>query len=432
MNKDLATDSQDDLTKEKAKLEKTAPTDRWFLVHILFFMLGLLHFMPYTYFTCALEYWMYKFRDTDKVNWTNSDPRNTLQSQFAASTQISSSIPSVLFLGLTTIYGNMFKVKIRMYGTLFILLAAFAMFTAFIQINTDSWQTGFFILTMITIAIITVANSVLGITLFALIAKFPDIYLKTYLTGNSISGVCNSLLQIASMAFGADIKTSALIYFITGTVIVVVSTAIYLTVQHLNFYKHFMGNFGDENVENRQSESFRGMWRTFKETWAANAVFLLITLTGLVNPTITALVVSEDESGSDWATKYFVPTCTFLLFDIGDLIGRALCYIKIKYNDIVVTVINVIRLFTIFPLIMLCRTEPRNHLPILFPHDYQYMILMLTYSISAGYFFNVAYIMIQNKLPPSRVQFGYSVLTTGYGVISALFSVAGYFLVYLL
>lgn len=105
------------------------------------------------------------------------------------------------------------------------------------------------------------------------------------------------------MAFGADIKTSALIYFITGTVIVAVSTAIYLMAQHSNFYKHFMGNFGDENVENRQSESFRGMWRTFKETWAANAVFLLITLTGLVNPTITALVVSEDESGSDWASE---------------------------------------------------------------------------------------------------------------------------------
>lgn len=83
---------------------------------------------------------MYKFRDTEDEDWTPIHPKNILQSEFAASTQICSAIPSVLFLTLTTIYGNMVKVQIRMYGSLATLLVMFIMFTILIEVNTDSCE----------------------------------------------------------------------------------------------------------------------------------------------------------------------------------------------------------------------------------------------------------------------------------------------------
>jgi hypothetical protein len=34
---------------------------------------------------------------------------------------------------------------------------------------------------------------------------------------------------------------------------------------------------------------------------------------------------------------------------------------------------------------MLCNAQPRNHLPVLLPHDYQYIIIVIAANISGGY-----------------------------------------------
>lgn len=141
----------------------------------------------------------------------------------------------------------------------------------------------------------------MGITLFLFIAKFPNIYLKSYLIGNAVAGLCNSLLEVLALSIGTTVHKSALIYFLTGTSFVAVSILFYVVGQQLEYFKHFVGNIADEKVAKRPVH-FNEMKEILKETWAANTVFVLVTLTGMVNPAVTALVVSEDESDSEWAS----------------------------------------------------------------------------------------------------------------------------------
>ena len=44
-----------------------------------------------------------------------------------------------------------------------------------------------------------------------------------------------------------------------------------------------------------------------------------------------------------------------------------------------------VRMLIFIPVFMLCNAQPRNHLPVLIPHDYQYIVIILVYSVSGGY-----------------------------------------------
>ena len=56
----------------------------------------------------------------------------------------------------------------------------------------------------------------------------------------------------------------------------------------------------------------------------ALSVFLVFAVTLGCFPAITALVASTDAGpgGSDWSNVYFIPVACFLLFNIGDYLGR--------------------------------------------------------------------------------------------------------------
>ena len=44
-----------------------------------------------------------------------------------------------------------------------------------------------------------------------------------------------------------------------------------------------------------------------------------------------------------------------------------------------------VRMVVIFPLFMLCNAQPRHHLPVVLPHDYQYILVVISGAISGGY-----------------------------------------------
>ena len=61
------------------------------------------------------------------------------------------------------------------------------------------------------------------------------------------------------------------------------------------------------------------------------SVFICFFGTLVVFPAITVLVKST-ESGSQWNDVYFIPVGCFLLFNIGDFVGRMLAeHIKINW-----------------------------------------------------------------------------------------------------
>lgn len=43
---------------------------------------------------------------------------------------------------------------------------------------------------------------------------------------------------------------------------------------------------------------------------------------------------------------------------------------------------------------MLCNAQPRKNLPVIFPHDYQYILIMTVFSLTNGYLLSTVTLMV--------------------------------------
>ncbi|XP_072395604.1 uncharacterized protein [Diabrotica undecimpunctata] len=126
------------------------PKDFMFAVHIACFFVGFMNVMPMVFFSTAKSYWMYKFRNVtlgDAI--TEGQDRTRLQVYFQPALMAGGTVPSVICTILLTFYGHKIPSMFRSLASLVLLGLVFAIFAIFTQINTDSWQTGFFALTVI-------------------------------------------------------------------------------------------------------------------------------------------------------------------------------------------------------------------------------------------------------------------------------------------
>ncbi|KAJ3657435.1 hypothetical protein Zmor_009238, partial [Zophobas morio] len=158
------------------------PQDKYLLVYAVFGFFGIIHFLPATFFVTAHDYWMYKFRDTTS-DIIDSSHRTTLQAEFSASVTISTHVTGVLGSFLTLFFGHKLNVHFKLYGSLLIIVVFYVIAAIFIHIDTDSWQTGFFVLTMLMVGTINTMNTVAGLTFFSILYKFQPDYLGPYLNG---------------------------------------------------------------------------------------------------------------------------------------------------------------------------------------------------------------------------------------------------------
>ena len=98
--------------------------------------------------------------------------------------------------------------------------------------------------------------------------------------------------------------------------------------------------------------------------WIA-AVFLTFLVTLSVFPTITSLAKSVNGTGSEWNTKFFIPVGCFLLFNVGDFVGRFVAAQigwpnhKMKFGGLVAFLMAFLRLAFI-PLFIFCNVSPAN------------------------------------------------------------------------
>ncbi|KAJ8935536.1 hypothetical protein NQ314_012740, partial [Rhamnusium bicolor] len=143
----------------KLKESENQPTDKFYLVHLIFLLFGIMHLLPISFFVTANDYWMHKFRNTS-LETIDPNDRSKLQSNFASGSIIAQSIPTIICMILSTIFGYRIKARRRVIISLFVLTSSFVLSTGFIKINTDSWQTWFFVMTM---AILAVMNGILAL-----------------------------------------------------------------------------------------------------------------------------------------------------------------------------------------------------------------------------------------------------------------------------
>lgn len=354
---------------------------------------------------------MFKFRDTS-VNGTA--PLTPLQVSFASDLNVASALPNTLFLILNSFIGYLIPLKYRMLGSMLLIFVFFGVTTAFVEVDTDSYQKLFFALTMITVVLMNMGAAVLSGGLFGLVGQFPTEYITAVVSGQSLGGIFAALTEIIALTLGASAQYSAFIYFIIGTVVMLISIQSYVIMSRTVFFKHFTRDrtsceqeerlvrdredeLEDEEVEchhqSRQLDTPEGdLQQVMKKIWKYGLLeFCVFSVTVSIYPAVTVLITSTGKgNGHLWNDVYFVTVVNYLIFNSGDYLGRILAGLiewpKNRPNFLLF--IALLRGAWI-PLFMLCNAQPRDSLPVYFDSDVVYILLMVVFAVSNGYLANM-------------------------------------------
>ncbi|XP_073869252.1 equilibrative nucleoside transporter 2 isoform X10 [Macaca fascicularis] len=297
-----------------------APRDSYHLVGISFFILGLGTLLPWNFFITAIPYFQARLvgasNSTTRILGTNhTGPEDAFN--FNNWVTLLSQLPLLLFTLLNSFLYQCIPETVRILGSLLAILLLFALTAALVKVDMSPGP--FFSITMASVCFIN----------------------------------C-----------GVDAQTSALGYFITPCVGILMSIMCYLSLPHLKFARYYLANKpsqaqaqeletkaellqSDENgipnspqkvaltldldlekepesePDEPQKSGKPSVFVVFQKIWlTALCLVLVFTVTLSVFPAITAMVTSSTSPGK-WS-QFFNPICCFLLFNIMDWLGRSL------------------------------------------------------------------------------------------------------------
>ncbi|KAJ8917741.1 hypothetical protein NQ315_005191 [Exocentrus adspersus] len=416
------------IINERKKLKDAAPRDKFYFVHILFFMLGITHFICFTFFITANAYWMYKFRNTT-AEITDTASRTFLQTHFAPGINIVGNLVSPVIAILSTFFGYKIRVRVRGLTTLSLLSLSFMLTTGFAMINTDSWQVLFFVITMLTMSVITGSNSAYSAGNITILSKFPSRFMKVYLIGQGFGGMFNSSLQVLSIAVSPSTQESALFYFTVGSLLMMATLILFYSSKYNRLYTYYVDSVvEDVSKEVMPLSEVRGI---AKQIWSQILVFALWLMSMSAIVSVTPLIVSENYgSGSLWTDKYFVPVTTYLLGDIVGFIGRLIsAKVNKRLRGVPLCIFVSVWIAVFIPMVYLCNAQPRKHLPVLLPHDWEYTLIAGVFWFSTGYVLNMLYLSIGKEVGPGKVENAYLVFLSSISISSVMITPVGLFAV---
>lgn len=365
------------------------------VVYACFVLLGLGTLLPWNFFITAQSYWDFKFRHVAADNETVQQVERTyLQNLYVPMQVCFSQIPNFTFLFINTLFSHKIPQRVRLITSLTMMIIFFAITTALTQVNTDNFQTGFFVITIIVIFLINSSGAIFQGGLFGVAGMFPEKYMTAVMSGQAIGGVFASTARIVSLSVGAADATSAFIYFMIAVAVMMLTMGGYLYMSSTEFYKHYTNSQTPDEGEKLHLEAgtasergaLAGHIEILKEIWpvglSVTGVFF-VTLGAF--PVLCVKIMSTSEN-ENWADIYFQPVATFLLFNIGDYIGRLSAgFILWPGKGSKILYVMVISRVVFIPLFLLCNHDPNSNIPSVFSHDAWYIVFMLLFSLSNGY-----------------------------------------------
>ncbi|KAJ3643532.1 hypothetical protein Zmor_026236 [Zophobas morio] len=368
--------------------------DRFYTTYMMFYCLGTASLLPTNFFTTATDYWMYKFRDPTNEFYT-SENRTTLQAEFVSDYSIVTHISNIVFIVLTLIFIKKVSMVKRIVAALCGSMIMFFLTCVFVQVNTDSWQLGFFITTLVIAFILTGLCAMFTATLFEMVARFPPRYVIPIVSGYSVCGVFAAALQIICLSLEASSNTTGLTYFTIGMFFIVLTlTAFVASLLTSQFFRTNLRKEVEESMKTKVTK--RAIFSLInKLKFYLISMFIVLGCSIMIHPAVTSLVVSiEKGNGNKWNDVFFVPVITFFVYFVVDYIGRELAaVVKKPSNGIVILIVSCCRIAFV-PMLMLCNAQPRSHMPVVFDKDYVYIIFIVIFSFTNGYLVNLCVIQV--------------------------------------
>ncbi|CAH1188260.1 unnamed protein product [Phyllotreta striolata] len=374
-------------TEVKIPNKRSPPKDKYFIAAILLFFLGLVNQLPTHFFLVASDYWMYKFRDPKNATY-DLDHKTYYQKMFISVSLAVPGFPCLLAAYLSAKFAFRIEVRTRFLMTLGIISFFFVAFTLCIKINTDAWQTEFFVASIFVITVISLCHPLYNVTMNAFMSKFPSGLIKMTMYGSAMSGIASTCLQIFSISISHNSTDIAMIYFSLGSVLILFTLFLCYVMNRSPVVQYYW--LEDQGKHVVPSHTLKDFKNVAVQIWPLILILVIkISTTGMGHSNITNLVVSqgyEDHKDELWYSKYFTPTVTYLGYSIFSLIGRFFGHAYItRKNSHWFIILTSVRAFVLGPMFLFCNAQPRHHLPVIFKYDFEYMILLYVYGWSESF-----------------------------------------------
>ncbi|XP_022905516.1 equilibrative nucleoside transporter 3 [Onthophagus taurus] len=425
-NEDIITQSYEETSvsvqNDKPLFKPPEPKDKYHMAYIIFYILGITTLLPWNFFITADDYWMYKFRDTTANLSSSYDKRTPLQAEFTSYLSLASSVPNILFLVLNTALNHKVSVQKRVIGSLIVMLILFIVTTVFVNIDTDKYQDKFFIITITCVVLLNISSAILSGSIFGIMGKFSPKYITATIGGQALGGIFAAIAQIISLTLGVSSVHSAFVYFMVGNTMIFITLISYVILSKTVFFKYHISEKTGITLNEFQNELVRPRIVDHKLILKkifpyGTSVFLVFLISLSCYPGLTVLIESQNHGNGDpWADVYFVPVIAYLLFSTGDYIGRLLAgKIQKPRRGIWIVLLTVLRIVFI-PLLIFSNAQPREHLPVLFHKDYEYIMILFVFALTNGYLANLSLICAPRVVDHHEKETASSMMTVFLGI----------------
>ncbi|XP_060063704.1 equilibrative nucleoside transporter 3-like [Ylistrum balloti] len=373
------------------------PTDSWNGVYIIFCILGLGSLLPWNFFITAKEYYLFKLRNltlsVDDID--NPQLQTEMQTMFEGSVAAASMLPNLLFNFFTAGFTQKLPIKGRMVVSCLTILIMFVFTLSLVNINTNSWQMPFYVATLVTVVILSAGSAVFTASMFGLAGIFPPRYMQAAVSGQAVGGLFAAVANLLTLLAGSTPLHSAFAYFMAATVVSLLTLICYILLYCIDYSKFHLDldvtiqedGFAESSTDSI-SQRASSVFHVLRKIWPEGlAVFLTFTVSLSCFPAISSSIISQHKDGSGWTGKYFTVIVCFLLFNLGDCVGRVvggfLQRPKIS-QPLLLVIMSFVRVAFI-PLLMLCDAQPRTHLPVVFTSDVYPVVFISLLGLTNGY-----------------------------------------------
>ncbi|XP_047458699.1 equilibrative nucleoside transporter 3 [Mugil cephalus] len=402
-NRDVSDDEEsDDCGPSESLLPKHSPAplavryspdDSYFLVYVIFFLMGIGSLLPWNFFITAKHYWLYKLSNNTQRSG-NEEQHSDLIDYFESYLAIASTVPSVLCLILNYVLVNRLSSNTRILSSLIVILVVFVVTTVLVKVDVSDHRTEFFTGTLISVAIVSGASNLFSGSVFGISGHFPMRISQALISGQAMGGTLSAIASIVDLAAADDVTDSALAYFLTADIFILLCIGTYLLLPRLAYSRHYMlaatcTGPEEQSEDGGASHIVPPLHPILKKIWVLGlSVFYVFFISIMVFPALSSGIQSVDkDSGSPWTNTYFVPFTSFLLYNVADFCGRqATAWLQVPGPTSRVLPALVLCRTVMVPLLMFCNYQPRGHIQtVLFNHDVYPVIFNCLLGLSNGY-----------------------------------------------
>ncbi|XP_019725938.1 equilibrative nucleoside transporter 3 [Hippocampus comes] len=382
-------ESEDQSPSSASLAVRYTPDDRYSLVYIIFFLMGIGSLLPWNFFVTAKSYWLYKMSNSTE------EQRSGLSDYFESYLTFASTVPSVLCLILNYFLVNRLSPNVRILSSLFVILLVFVGTTILVKVDVSGCREEFFAGTLASVAVVSGASNVFCGSVFGISGHFPMRISQALISGQAMGGTLSAVASIADIALAKDVTESALAYFLTADIFILLCIFAYLFLPKLAFSRYYMMAAsitipGESSTGGEAAPSQTPPLKPIlQKTWVLGmSVFYVFCVTIMVFPAVLSGIQSVDkDSGSPWTNTYFVPLAGFLLYNVADFCGRqSTAWLQVPGPTSRLLPVLVVCRSVLVPLIIFCNYQPRDHLHVvLFTHDVYPIVFNSLLGFSNGY-----------------------------------------------